>query len=235
MSKLMSLTLAVKPGDVCWLVRLSSLYDRIFVKVVEQQSTEDSSRKQLFRIQAGEKASKIESFIKNISSIRDVKLLKTRDGFLYGVATVRCSRACGIEEAGSCFLRYVTNAPNGEVVWNLIGTGSEFRKFLQRLTDRGIMYKTLNLSVVRLNGGLTSRQELLVKAALELGYFDYPKKIRVRELAQLFGVTPATVTETLRKATKKIVNEYFSLVGGSELPEEVVLTRLSRDKDLTGF
>jgi predicted DNA binding protein len=226
MSKLMSLTIAVKPGDICWLARLSAMDDKLFVKVVEQQATEDVWRKQLFRIQAGEKADRIESIIKSTSSIRDVKILKSRDGFLYGIASVRCSRACGIEDAGSCLLRYVATAPNGEIIWNFIGTSSEFRKFLQRLTDRGIMYKTLDLSVVKLNGGLTSRQELLVKAALELGYFDYPKKIRVRELAQLFGVTPATVTEVLRKALRKIVKEYFSLVGGSEIPDEIMLSHM---------
>lgn len=221
MSNLMSLTISVQPGDVCWLSKLSKLDSRLFAKVVEQQSVDGVWRNQLFRIAAHGKAGEVESFLRRESSFRDLKTLRSRDGLIYGVAMVGCSRACGIEEAGSCILRSVSTAANGEVVWHLIGTGPACRKFMQRLTDRGIMYKTLELSLVKSNGGLTSRQELIVKAALELGFFDYPKKIHVKELAHLFGITPATLTETMRKAMKKIVKEYMSLAGCPEIPDEI--------------
>ncbi|MEM4299352.1 MAG: hypothetical protein QXH32_08690 [Candidatus Caldarchaeum sp.] len=38
MSRLMALTISTKPGDVCWLSRLSRLDSRLFAKVIEQQS-----------------------------------------------------------------------------------------------------------------------------------------------------------------------------------------------------
>jgi predicted DNA binding protein len=217
----MSLTISVNPGDICWLVRLSRLGEGIYAKVVEQQAADGVWRNQLFRIPAHTRAEEVENFLKREPTLHDVKTIRSRDGFIFGTAMVRCSRVCGIEEAGPCILRSVSTASNGEIIWNFIGTGPAFRRFMQRLTDRGIMYKTLELSVVKSNGGLTSRQELILKAALELGFFEYPKKIHVKELAQLFGITPASLTETLRKALKKIVREYMSLVGGPEIPDEM--------------
>lgn len=217
----MALTISVNPGDICWLSKLSKQDGQLSTKVVEQQSVDGVWRNQLFRIAAGGKAGEVESFLRKEPSFHDVKIVRSRDGLIYGTAMVRCSKACGIEEAGSCILRCVSTGPDGEVVWRFIGTGSAFRKFMQRLADKGIMYKTLELSVVKSNGGLTSRQELIIKAALELGFFDYPKKIHVKELAQLFGITPATLTETVRKALKKIVKEYMTLAGGPEIPDEI--------------
>jgi|GEM_PF-6193785 len=221
MSRLMCLTISVNPGDICWLTRLSRLGEGIYAKIVEHQAAEGVWRNQLFRIPAHNKAEEVESFLKREPTLHDVRIIRSRDGLIVGTAMARCSRACGIEEAGPCILRSVSTGSNGEVIWSFIGTGPAFRKFMQRLTDKGIMYKTLELSVIKSNGGLTSRQELILKAALELGFFDYPKKIHVKELAQLFGITPASLTESLRKALKKIVKEYMSLAGCPEIPDEI--------------
>ncbi|GBC70208.1 hypothetical protein HRbin01_01918 [archaeon HR01] len=224
MSRLMALTISTKPGDVCWLSRLSRLDGRLFAKVIEQQSVDGGWRIQFFRISADNKAGEVESFLKKEKSFRELRTVMSSDGLIYGTAVVKCSRACGIEEAGSCILRGVSTGAGGEVVWSLIGPGTALRRFMQRLSERGIMYETVELSVVKPNGGLTSRQEMIIKAALELGFFDYPKKIHVKELAQLFGITPATFTETLRKALKRIVKEHVTLAGSLEKHDEISRT-----------
>lgn len=58
-------------------------------------------------------------------------------------------------------------------------------------------------------GELTMKQHQVLKIAHELGYFDFPKKIGIRGLAKLSGVSTATVLEMLRAAERKIINEYF--------------------------
>ncbi len=102
-------------------------------------------RNQLFRIPAHNKAEEMESFLKREPTLHDVRIFRSRDSLIVGTAMARCSRACGIEEAGPCILRSVSTGSNGEVIWSFIGTGPAFRKFMQRLTDKGIMYKTLEL------------------------------------------------------------------------------------------
>lgn len=44
-----------------------------------------------------------------------------------------------------------------------------------------------------------------LKLALELGYFENPKRIRLRELADVLEVSEATASSLIRKALKKVV------------------------------
>jgi|Deesub1362B_J571_1020462.scaffolds.fasta_scaffold00005_301 predicted DNA binding protein len=57
---------------------------------------------------------------------------------------------------------------------------------------------------------ISLRQEAIIKTALDLGYYDCPKKITLRALADILGISPSTLNEALRKAEKKIISSYFS-------------------------
>ncbi len=57
---------------------------------------------------------------------------------------------------------------------------------------------------------LTSRQEEIVKAAFEKGYYDYPKKTTMKELARIFDISPSTLSEILQRGEKKVMGWYFS-------------------------
>jgi predicted DNA binding protein len=56
---------------------------------------------------------------------------------------------------------------------------------------------------------LTARQEQIAKIALELGFFEFPKKIRLVELSKRMGISPGTLSEILRRAEKHILAKYF--------------------------
>ncbi|MDK2876499.1 MAG: hypothetical protein PWQ22_909, partial [Archaeoglobaceae archaeon] len=56
---------------------------------------------------------------------------------------------------------------------------------------------------------ITFREEEVLRFALEKGYFDFPKKIRLEEIAEHFGIAGSTVSEILRRAQKKILEKYF--------------------------
>ncbi|UCC93583.1 MAG: helix-turn-helix domain-containing protein, partial [Thermoplasmata archaeon] len=56
---------------------------------------------------------------------------------------------------------------------------------------------------------LTDRQLKIVEVAFKRGYYDYPKRISIRELARIFGVSTATVSEILRRGQRKIIKEHF--------------------------
>jgi predicted DNA binding protein len=226
MSKLMSLRISVKTGDVCWISRFP--FKNSPIKVVEHQRIGDGGRRLLFRVSAGDDVGRVTAYIESQKDLHCLRYNVSKHGVVYGVAEVGCRGVCGLDVAERCILRCVEGGRDGWVEFSFIGTGDEFRRFMRRLADRGIIYKVLELSVIKFNDGLTSRQELIVRTALELGFFDYPRKIGVRELAQLFNVTPATMAETIRKAVKKIVKEYLSLIGSPELPTEVAEILRSR-------
>nr|WP_244372844.1 helix-turn-helix domain-containing protein [Archaeoglobus fulgidus] len=45
--------------------------------------------------------------------------------------------------------------------------------------------------------------------ALEKGYFDFPKRVKLEQLAEFFGIAPSTLSEILRRGQKKVLEKYF--------------------------
>ena len=62
---------------------------------------------------------------------------------------------------------------------------------------------------------LTARQEDVIQTACENGYFDIPKKINLKELADCFDVCPATLCEILQRAERKVISEYVATHRGN--------------------
>jgi predicted DNA binding protein len=56
---------------------------------------------------------------------------------------------------------------------------------------------------------LTVRQEQVLVAALESGYFDYPRKVRLSELAKRLNISPSTLDEVLRRAERNVLLKYI--------------------------
>lgn len=55
--------------------------------------------------------------------------------------------------------------------------------------------------------GLSERQHEVVKAALEAGYYDWPRKAEAKEIAEKLDITHPTFLEHLRKAEKKLIEQ----------------------------
>ncbi|MCW4045204.1 MAG: helix-turn-helix domain-containing protein [Candidatus Bathyarchaeota archaeon] len=56
---------------------------------------------------------------------------------------------------------------------------------------------------------LTEKQERIFWLALKGGFFDYPRKIGLRELSAKLGVKPSTLSETMRRGTRRLLSHYF--------------------------
>ncbi|MCL2359785.1 MAG: helix-turn-helix domain-containing protein [Nitrososphaerota archaeon] len=56
---------------------------------------------------------------------------------------------------------------------------------------------------------LTENQERIFWLALKSGFFDYPRQIGMTELAMKIGISPATLSETMRRGTRRLLEHYF--------------------------
>ncbi len=59
------------------------------------------------------------------------------------------------------------------------------------------------------DAALTMRQEEIVRKAFEMGYYDYPKRTTVREMAALMKVAPSTLTEILQRGERNIIERHL--------------------------
>jgi len=58
-------------------------------------------------------------------------------------------------------------------------------------------------------GVLTENQERIFWLALKSGFFNYPRRVGMTELSGKLGISPATLSEILRRGTRRLLEHYF--------------------------
>ena len=58
-------------------------------------------------------------------------------------------------------------------------------------------------------GILTENQERIFWLALKSGFFDFPRKVGMAELAVKLGISSATLSEIMRRGTRRLLEHYF--------------------------
>ncbi len=217
----MSLTIALTSNNGCWISRLIQKFKGSFVKVMQvERNGNNGETYHLFEIISSRNSDDICRELEKEQMLKDVRLVRSGRDRIYGSGRAVCSSKCPLEKVNCAFLRCITSGVNGEVYWHFVGSNADCRRIMQKLTDNGVFYRVVELSTLKGRNQITGKQELAVKVALDLGYFDYPKKVNIKHLADLFDLSPATLSEEIRKGLKKILNQYFKNVDSIELLDE---------------
>jgi hypothetical protein len=96
----------------------------------------------------------------------------------------------------------------GEVnpTWQvLVSRPDDIRELIARLQRRGVTATVKSISQVNQEELLTGRQKEILAMAISLGYFDFPRKISLTELSKKVAIKPSTLSEVLRNAERKIL------------------------------
>jgi predicted DNA binding protein len=150
------------------------------------------------------------------------ELRKSPDVIESDVASVGTNRIVGAVTSNDCrvcslimdaktgyFIGPAVSNHDAQMSYKLFMSGDAIPRFLQTLHLKGIDYKISDISKLSPKRALTSKQEKVLKSALELGYYDYPKRISTEELGEIIGSAPSTVSEILRRAERRIISGYF--------------------------
>ena len=128
-----------------------------------------------------------------------------------GAVTSNGCRVCSIimDSKTGYFIGPAVSDHDAQMNYKLFMSGEAITRFLQTLHANRIDYKISEISKLSPKRALTSKQEKVLKSALELGYYDYPKRVTTEELARVLVLAPSTVTEILRRAERRIISGYF--------------------------
>ena len=91
----------------------------------------------------------------------------------------------------------------------LVSEKAPLQQLIVNLEKVGADPKLVSLTEIGDKDALTARQEQITKMAFEKGYFDFPRKIGLRQLAKIFGISTSTLSEILRKGQRRIMTRYF--------------------------
>jgi predicted DNA binding protein len=196
-----------------WLSEITSKHPTtIRILDCKPSETKDGVR-QLVEVSADQdQLDKIVNEVKASPLVKEAYVVQTKRGRMLGSLLTE-SAFCGTimrTEAfcRSCFFHSKAN-PDGTVEWTLAFNKREaLTELLDRMKNEQVDVKILKLSSVADVENLTSHQRSLVETALEEGFFDYPRRITLRELSKKMGISASTASEVLRRAERKILSSY---------------------------
>lgn len=183
----------------------------VSIKVIERVPYSTRGVKDLVEISGPQDI--MEEVLKDIRKnplVSKVDTTVTEKGKVIGAVTTSRCDICRILTDSDVFLISAESKSGGKVEWTLVLSEKEVLKgILDHLKSKSVEAELIKLTKIDDKESLTERQDKITHVAFERGYFDYPKRISLRELARMFEVSPSTLSEILRKGQRKIVLDYF--------------------------
>ena len=118
-----------------------------------------------------------------------------------------CLVAYPILESG-CIINKV-DVEDRSILWDVICDDESFVRLIRELEEYDVDFEIIYKGGIGGGSDITYREEEVLKIALDKGYFDFPKKVKLEELAAYFDIAPSTLSEILRRGQKKILKKYF--------------------------
>jgi len=134
------------------------------------------------------------------------EIIRVKNGKAFGVVvTPSCVVADALKDL-TCTITSHTVQRDGSIKLEVLASGrSTLKHVIDRFLSSGAEVSVLKLTPNVDGEKLTGRQQQIVRKALEMGYYDYPRRIRQKELASACGVASSTLAELLRRAERNII------------------------------
>jgi predicted DNA binding protein len=120
-------------------------------------------------------------------------------------------QVCNTILAHGAFLVSGKSMQNNIITYSfLVPTPQAYKGILADLEKAGHKAKILKIGkFVQQIDVLTENQERIFWLALKSGFFDYPRQIGLSELAAKLGISSATLSEIMRRGTRRLLEHYF--------------------------
>jgi len=141
--------------------------------------------------------------------VKALVAFESMDGYKYTIVkTHECKLAKALLGSGAIVLS--AHVKRDEIFWTLVCTWEEFKNLVASLNDLNLSYELVWKSRFFEDKKLSRRELEILKLALEHGYFENPKKVRLKELAKMLGISEATASNLIRRALKKVVDQVLT-------------------------
>ena len=181
------------------------------VEILDSKMPTEDTVQHLFDIQV--KPNLMEDLIAEMRSDGDLtrlEVIRSKNGHVYGsAASARCT-VCKEVAKSRCFLTSVSVSSRVKAQWTLLGSDESFGDLARALDRRKIPVEIILKKSLEDTDLLTTRQEQILSIAFQRGYFDFPKKRGLKELAQETGIRASTLDEILRRGQRKVLGEYLT-------------------------
>ncbi|HUK80507.1 MAG TPA: helix-turn-helix domain-containing protein [Nitrososphaerales archaeon] len=145
-------------------------------------------------------------------SVRSTELTDLSQQHMMGVVVANKCMACpciiGMNTA--VFVSSARTGDNCSVGYKVFLGNDGVPLLLTRLSKEKVAYAVKDIGPVSPDFKLTTRQLGILRSAMDMGFYDFPRRISLTELAGKIGIKPSTLSEILRAAEKSILGSFLS-------------------------
>ena len=181
------------------------------VEILDSKMPTQDTVQHLFDVQV--KPDLMDDVVQAMKKDRDLtglEIIRSKNGHVYGsAASARCT-VCKEVARSRCFLSSVSVVSEEKARWTVLGNDDSFMGLVKSLEKKKIPFEVKLQKRLEDTDLLTTRQEQILSIAFERGYFDFPKRVGLKELASETGIKTSTLAEILRRGQRKILGEYLT-------------------------
>lgn len=197
----------------CWVGKTIERFP-VSIQILDTIPLESTGVQDLVEIDPrGSDPEEVAQFIGSLPGVMFVKTnrLSNTQRLKMIVGTRKCAGCRALAESET-FLLSVRSLDNGWAQWRvLIETEKKLDDLSKNLDELGMEYNIVDVTKFQNWETLTPKEEIVLSNALEGGYYDFPKRIGVRDLAKKLDVSTAYISYTLRSGQKKAIQKYFGI------------------------
>lgn len=139
----------------------------------------------------------------------ECNIMKVGSSHYMAFVTNRNCLLANIISDARCFLISAVPKSDKLIEWILIGPNkSAIDKLHFNMSEKGYNFEIVASFNVSIKVSLTSKEEKAFNLAMDLGYYDVPKRINLEKISKIFDCSKSTMNVRLRNAEKKIFDFY---------------------------
>jgi predicted DNA binding protein len=168
------------------------------LKIERAETFDEEGGKALLRVGAKDEE-KIKEASQSPNLLR-IDLSEEGGDTVASVVLARCEVCRLLEDS---FLMGARKDGEGSMIWRVV-VPDPASFSMDKL--KGLGAEIISIKQLSEKAPLTENEDEVIRKAFEMGYFDVPRRARIRDIARIIGKSPSTIDETLRRAEKKILD-----------------------------
>lgn len=147
-------------------------------------------------------------FINSHENVLKTDFSRLSGNMLIGEIILDNCPACTALNSSECFM-ISSKSIDDHIQWTVTGRKNvDIYNLLNYLKIHGCDVYLKKISSPS-DFNITERQKEVLRYAFDKGYFEYPKKIKIKDISTAFNIANSTVSEILRGGQRAIFSEYF--------------------------
>jgi len=182
----------------------------VSIKVFNCMPYDREGGRGLVRINSNENIDSIFNLIQNSPEVTRTCFSRVSDRTIVGEVVVDKCAACMALKQSDCFMVSSRSTKESWLEWTVAAENNDaIHELIDNLKKNRCDVHLTQISNFSGSSGLTQRQDEILQFAYSNGFYEYPKRIHLRDLSAIFEISPSTMSEILRAGQRRIFSEYF--------------------------